>query len=373
MTRHDDPGRDRRPASELDRVLGDWLADGPRRAPAAPVTVAIEFARAHPRRPDPLRVFRRDPMAGRGSARFIVQPAFALLLVGLLLMVVVGVGVVSGLRSDRSAPVPSPVAPIPSASPVASPTALPSPTPHVFDVTLDIGISQPVTITIEDHSNRIVRAEDVSAQGSAPMPAGDLTVTQVDATTVDVTWVDLPCQTRARLTLDQAATALVLSAAPCGGDTVAIGRAVRLVFDGPVDAASIGTATDIAAASPTSSPNIIALTLDTESATTDFVTFEDRSLHVVEIEDVSTTSRGEPGENGAPGVTQVDDTTIDLLWVAGPCDGARWGFMLDPTATALAFTPGAPCGGDSLGLTRAIRVRFDGAVDASTIRVAVQG
>ena len=50
MTRHDDPGRDRRPASELDRVLGDWLADGPRRAPAAPVTVAIEFARAHPRR-----------------------------------------------------------------------------------------------------------------------------------------------------------------------------------------------------------------------------------------------------------------------------------------------------------------------------------
>ena len=174
------PDVDRRPASELDRVLGDWLADGPRRAPAAPVTVAIRVAPRGAGTPAPARSLAGVPARPHGRSRNSARlhrrsPAFALRPVGLR---------ADGRRGCRrrlrpavrmrSAAVPSPVAPIPSASPVASPTALPSPTPHVFDVTLDIGISQPVTITIEDHSNRIVRAEDVSAQGSAPMPAGDL-------------------------------------------------------------------------------------------------------------------------------------------------------------------------------------------------------
>jgi len=249
MTRHDDAGRS--PATELDRLLGEWLTDGPRRAPEAPVSVAIEFARSHPRRTDPLRAFRRDPMAGRSAGLFALQPAFALLAVGLLVAALVGVGVVGGLLRASPAPVPPPSGPVvpPPSSPTA-PSASPTPTP-----------------------------------------------------------------------------------------------------------------------APT--PNIIELEVATESAAKDHVTFEDQSLRVTEIEDVSTSSLGEPGEGGLPGVTQIDTTTVDLLWVVAPCTGSGWRFVLDPSATALVFTPAFPCqGGDTPGFTRAIRVHFDGPIDAGSIHVS---
>jgi hypothetical protein len=249
MTRHDDAGR--RPASELDRLLGEWLTDGPRRAPEAPISVAIDFARSHPRRTDPLRAFRRDPMADRGGGLFALRPALALLTLGLLVAALVGVGVVGGVLRASPAPLPPPSGPaVPPPSSPAAPTASPTP-------------------------------------------------------------------------------------------------------------------------SPSPSPRVIELALTTESATTEHVTFEDRSLRVTEIEDVSTTSLGEPGEGGLPGVTQIDDTTVDLLWVVAPCTGSHWGFVLDPTATALLFAPAEPCqGGDTPGFTRAIRVHFDGPVDAASIHVS---
>jgi len=249
MTRDDDAGRP--PASELDRLLGEWLTDGPGRAPEAPIRVAIDFARSHPRRTDPLRAFRRDPMAGPSTGLFTLQPMFALLTLGLLMAALVGVGVVGGLLRASPAPVPPPSGPV-VPPPSASAAATTSPTP-----------------------------------------------------------------------------------------------------------------------SPSPSPNVIDVQLTTESAATEDVRFEDRSLRVTDIEDVTTSSLGEPGEGGLPGVTQIDDTTVDLLWVVAPCTGSHWAFVLDPTATSLAFTPAEPCqGGDTPGFTRAIRVHFDGPVDAASIHVS---
>jgi hypothetical protein len=250
MTRHDDG---RRPATELDRLLGEWLADGPRRAPEAPVSLAIDFARSHPRRTDPLRAFRRDPMAGRGGALFVLQPVFALLTLGLLVAALGAVAVAGGLVRVGPAPIPVPA---PSAPVVPVPS---------------------------------VPAEPVPA---APTPG------------------------------------------------------------------------------PPGTSGHFEVTLATDFATHDSVTFDDFALRVTSIKDVSTTSRGEPGaQDGMPGVTQVDDRTIDLLWVAWPCTNPHWGFVLDETATTLEFTPPPPCGGDTVAVTRAIRVHFDGPVDAASIKV----
>ena len=248
MTRHDDRDAARRPASELDRVLGEWLDDGPRRAPEAPVSAAIAFARAHPRRRDPLAFLRPDAMAGRGSAFLALQPTFALLAVGLLLTALIGVGLVGSFLPKASV-APPPIGP--TASPASpAPTASPSPTP-----------------------------------------------------------------------------------------------------------------------APT--PRIIELTLDTQTAITDLVTFEDRSLRVLGVTDVSVSSRSDSAPDGSPGITQIDDRTVDVVWVAGPCDGARWRFVLDAAATALDFQPAPPCQGDTVSITRRIRVAFDGPIDAAALAVTV--
>ena len=71
MTEHDD----------LDRLLGDWLAEGPARTPEPVLATAVQHARSHPRRPDPLAFLRRDPMAGRVSMFGVAPvPVFAALM-----------------------------------------------------------------------------------------------------------------------------------------------------------------------------------------------------------------------------------------------------------------------------------------------------
>ena len=257
MTRHDDPGR--RPVGELDRLLGEWLVDGPRRAPEAPITVAIDYARAHPRRPDPLRMFRADPMAGRGSWILGLQPAFALLAVGLLLTALIGVGLVGGLLRGTTVPLPAPTGPVvPAPSASSSPTATPSPsptaspTPRLFEVTIQPPESAITNVaTVEDRSLRVVAATDVTGTTDSPIQDAPVTVSQVDGTTIDVGWVDSACSdVRYRITLDATATALTLTRPVCNGDTVALERWVRLTFDGPVDAASMETTVDGPGASP---------------------------------------------------------------------------------------------------------------------------
>ena len=52
--------------NDFDRVLGEWLNEGPNRAPDRPIDLAVEHARSHPRRPDLIRFLRPDPMARPG-------------------------------------------------------------------------------------------------------------------------------------------------------------------------------------------------------------------------------------------------------------------------------------------------------------------
>jgi hypothetical protein len=80
---------------------------------------------------------------------------------------------------------------------------------------------------------------------------GPVFIAQVDATSVDIGWVDNGCDgVRYTLTLDETASQLVLTRPVCGGDSSALGRWVRLTFDGPIDAATITATEDGPGASP---------------------------------------------------------------------------------------------------------------------------
>ena len=87
--------------SDLDRLLDDWLTDGPNRAPDQPIIAASQFARTHPRRPDPLRIFRSDPMADRRRTPFGVQPGLVFALLALV-VAIVAAGVIGHVSNGRS-------------------------------------------------------------------------------------------------------------------------------------------------------------------------------------------------------------------------------------------------------------------------------
>ncbi len=80
---------------DLDRRLDDWLADGSSIAPERAIGSALDHARRHPRRRDPLAVMRRDPMGSAGSAAArrtvtLVAAAALLLAAGLAVATVGG-------------------------------------------------------------------------------------------------------------------------------------------------------------------------------------------------------------------------------------------------------------------------------------------
>ena len=107
-------------SNDLDRRLDDLLADGPSTAPDRSIAAALDHARRHPRRRDPLGSLRPDPMGSTsfGTARraLTLVAAAALLTVAALAAATVG-----GMFDRRSVVVP----PVPSAS-ATTPAAPPA-------------------------------------------------------------------------------------------------------------------------------------------------------------------------------------------------------------------------------------------------------
>ena len=107
-------------SDDFDRLLGEWLEDGPTQARHEAIERAIAHARSHPRRPDPFAFLRRSAMTSR-TTPIVLRPAWILLLLSLLLAAVVAaVGI--GSRND------APVVVVPSPTAAASPTGATSPT-----------------------------------------------------------------------------------------------------------------------------------------------------------------------------------------------------------------------------------------------------
>ena len=221
-------------SNDLDRLLGEWLDEGPRRAPDRPLELALENARAHPRRPDPLGFLRPDAMAPR-RAVFGLRPVLVLAALALVLAAVaVGGG---AFRESVQPPLPPPST---SPSPIPSPTG--PPLPLVFDVDLVVAAGEPQTVSIVDDSGLLVEARsgEPSADGRS-FPDDAVDVTNLDETTLRLGWSGFPCATDHALTIDEAARVFVLARPACRGETDAIGvdRILILRFAEPVDAADV--------------------------------------------------------------------------------------------------------------------------------------
>lgn len=223
--------------NEFDRVLGEWLDQGPNRAPDRSIELALDHARSHPRRRDPLAFLRPDPMGRRsGGTALGLRPAMALAVLGLLLAAVAALGI--GGQRDPAVVLP------PSASPsVTPPPASPSATPGSFRVDLTVVAGQPQTVTIVDRSGLVLEAISgvPSEQGGQSFPFDAVEVSNLDATTLQLAWSGYPCQTDHTLTIEPDGRTMSLERPACEGatDTIGLDRILILRFSAPVAAEDV--------------------------------------------------------------------------------------------------------------------------------------
>jgi hypothetical protein len=231
------------PTTDLDRILTEWLDEGPRRAPERPVQMAIDHARAHPRRPDPIWFMRSDAMAPR-TFQVAFQPIFALFAVGLVLASVVAIGV--GSRNDSQVPPTASVDPSaqPSASP-SDPPASPSPTPPTIKFNEELTITDsegaPIRVTVYELSGLLESIDQGDLRiGTDPDEDGVWAANEPgDETLVHVVWGGCPSQDEYLVTADPIAGTIVVETSECSGDTLGVTRAVALQFSEPVDAEAL--------------------------------------------------------------------------------------------------------------------------------------
>jgi hypothetical protein len=232
--------------NDLDRRLGDWLGDGPTSAPESSIAAALDYARAHPRRRDPLAVLRRDPMGSPGGVGFGLRALPVVVALGLLLVAALAVASVGGLFDQRPVVVPpmpaptaatAPTAPTaPTATPQASPSAA-SPSPLVMSVEL-IGFGGRTLSTIEvvDESGTLVGARTGQPAEDPSDPSPDVQNDPTDPSTVVLTWFGILDDTDRRLTIARDGRTMTLDVLRGCGDLVPVNRVLALTFGGPVPA-----------------------------------------------------------------------------------------------------------------------------------------
>jgi hypothetical protein len=228
---------------ELDRVLGDWLAEGPTRAPDWPIERAFDHARTHPRRPDPLGFLRAPAFPARAGA---FNPRTALLFAAVLLLALAATALVVGSR-----PSPTPVV-VPSSPPTAQPsiTPVPSPTPNDLvsvHVDLEVAAGQPASVDV--YFGGHIQARSGQPGDGVSVATDEIAVTNDGPNTLVLTWSGMPCEASYRLEVSPDGRDYVLDRPVCGGDTVAFDRVLVLTFDMPVPASQVSTKVQRAAAS----------------------------------------------------------------------------------------------------------------------------
>jgi hypothetical protein len=224
--------------NDFDRVLGEWLNEGPNRAPDRPVDLAVEHARSHPRRPDPIGFLRPDPMArpfrGLGMG---LRPAMILATLALLLAAVVAIGV--------GGPKPSVVLPnlSPSASPGLSPSPSSSANPRPAGILVDLTVAagQPQTVDVIDESGTLLEASSGSPTDGQGFPSDNVEVTNIDANNLQLGWAGFPCRTDHELRIGSDPRVMTLVRPPCEGvtDSIGVDRILILRFSEPIDATEV--------------------------------------------------------------------------------------------------------------------------------------
>ncbi len=222
---------------DFDRRLGQFLEEGPIRSPERPVEAALAHARAHPRRPDPFAVLRRDPMAPR--SRWSAQPVLVFAALGLLLVLSAAAVFVG---SQRPAVV---VPPSSSPAPSASPTPSVAPTPGTFSAQITDATGTTKTIEVTDESGLLVEVFDGEVTDPDRPQNAEIEAVQVGADEgggmegIVLHWVDLSCPDDYQLTIGPTGREWVLQAASCDGDTLPVSHELTLRFSQPLPAAEI--------------------------------------------------------------------------------------------------------------------------------------
>ena len=170
----------------------------------------------------------------------VVRPALTILLLG-------AVAAFAGACSSATA-VGAPSQPAPSSAPSVAPSASPS----VLHIELKDELDSGATVDVIDLSGTLTGARAAAIAEHAPDPggatSGDVTVQNVDGSTLWISWTAGNCPDAHVLTIDATASSISISQPPfCGGDTIGVGRQLVLSFSRPIDAAGVtATLVDVA-------------------------------------------------------------------------------------------------------------------------------
>ena len=356
--------------NDFDHALADFLAEGPSRAPEAPVIAALAHARTTPRRPDPLRAFRSDVMA---RPRRIVG-----LRPGLVLAAVALIGASLGVAVIGSRP-PGPsvvVAPTPSAPP-KSPLAT-MPARFEKSIPLNVVAGNPFTLTVIDEGGMVVNAASgTPTTDGASVEGVDIAADPGDDRALSVTWVGMPCETRATMTVDARQRTIAIKPERCEGDSFPLDRIVRLQLNTSVRpdewSGTIGfeprpsqPAPPVASGEPEpiGSPAVAPVRVGLTSPAADgaYVDVVDESGRLLSAAEGDATTVAPPTDLR---VANVTDTIVRLDWLGSPCDRMH---RLTINSGVTELTIDRPrCSGDSMAAWRALLLTFDAPIDANAL------
>jgi hypothetical protein len=145
----------------------------------------------------------------------------------------VAIGIALAACAVVDVPPPSP-SPMPTAATPGSGGPIGSGGP--FHVVLAQASGDDVTIDVTDESGTLLDAASGTPGEGASVEPYTVDATNVDATTIRLTWVDGPCDSASTLTIDATASRLLLVQPECAGDAVAFDRVLELWFSRAVDA-----------------------------------------------------------------------------------------------------------------------------------------
>jgi hypothetical protein len=359
-------------ASDLDRLLDVWLTDGPNRAPDQPITAASQFARAHPRRPDPLRAFRSDPMADRRRSPFGLQPGLVFALLALV-VAIVAAGVIGSQLENRPVVVPpsdrpapsSEATPAPSASASPTTTEPPAPFAHV-DLASSCCPGNPPSVDVVDLSGLVV-----SASSALPLESDSvegIIVKNEKANSLRITWLGSPCHTVHRLTVDATATQILLERPGCFGDSTPRFLSLTLTFSRSVVASDVAASIVEGGGAEGALPNWTADGPDT-SGNVFHMAIYDASGLVASAESSSQGGGGTTLPTDQGRLENVTPTSIKVTWSRSPC-ASEERLMIDAGLTTLTLI-GGDCGTGLGGLDREVTLEFSRPVAAAGLTLDV--
>jgi hypothetical protein len=358
--------------TDLDRLLEDLLTDGPNRAPDQPISAANQFARAHPRRPDPLRIFRSDAMADRGRRPFGLAPGLVFALLALV-VAIVAAGVIGSRLENPSVVVPPSDRPAPSSSADASPSpsapSVPSEPPAPLfhlDLVSACCPGNPPSVDVVDLSGLVVSGTSATALESDSVDG--ITVKNDKADSLRITWLGSPCDTVHRLTVDATATHIDLERPRCFGDAIPRFLSLTLKFARSVVATDVAASIVEGGGAGGSLPNWTADGPDTAGNVFHLQIFDNSKL----------LASAESSSHGGGGATLPSDqgrlenlspTTIKLTWARRPC-ATDERLVIDTEMTTLTLI-GGDCGTGIGALDREVTLEFSRPVTAAGLTLDV--